>query len=82
MPIMQILYYSISLVLGCFWGYYYGLFLVQQGKALSFSVLQPLLRLSGLLCAGALLLHYGLIAFILFFISFISTLWYSILRFS
>ncbi len=81
MHLLQLIYYSIPLSLGCCYGYYYGLFLVKQGKALSFSFLQPLLRVSSLFIAITLLLHYGLIPFILFLVSFIGTLWYTIIHF-
>ncbi|MBA3752430.1 hypothetical protein H0X06_06635 [Candidatus Dependentiae bacterium] len=78
---IKLLYYCMPLVMGCSYGYYYGLFLVNQGKALSFSFLIPLMRLCSLFVIAFLLLHYGLITFILFFVSFIGMMWYSIINF-
>ncbi len=60
-------------------GYFSGLSLVYQGKALTYSVIIPALRILGIATFGLLLLHWGTIPFILFMGSLIITMWIVIL---
>ena len=64
---------------GALVGYCYGLSLVHQGKASSFSYSMPLLRIAAIALLGLILLHWGTIPFILFLSSFIFALWLVIL---
>ncbi len=68
------------LIIGFLSGYYYGLSLVQQGKALTFSQPYiPLLRIIAFSGAALYFLQWGIIPFILFGGSLITTLWIVIL---
>lgn len=68
-----------ALVLGTATGYFYGLSLAQQGKALSFSYLTPIIRIASTALFALILLHWGTIPFILFIASLIITIWIVIL---
>lgn len=65
--------------IGAIVGYFYGLSLVKQGKACSFSFIMPLFRFTALATLSLLLLQWGTIPFILFVSSFIAALWTAIL---
>ncbi|MBA3954581.1 hypothetical protein H0X48_04660 [Candidatus Dependentiae bacterium] len=79
--------YLVLLLLASITGYIYGLSLVlQQGKAPSY--IQPLygpIRMAIMLALAVYaynLLHFGLIPFILLVISFVITLWLTLLKYA
>lgn len=75
MQMIELIYAVGSFVLGIVIGYYYGLSLIKQEKALSTAFFLPLIRIVILALLGMFLLHWGIIPFILFIMSFIVMMW-------
>jgi hypothetical protein len=77
---VELLFHGVPpLIIGCLAGYLYGLSLIKQGKALSFSFAAPLIRFACIIALSLLLLRWGIFPFILFFGSFMITMWIVVL---